>query len=67
MADKGICEHLVRVALITGIVLLGLEVKSKLTIRAARIKGGKKIDLSVSVDEEFVFFMSYFDDSTLNR
>ena len=48
-------------------MLLGLEVKSKLTIRAARIKGGKKIDLSVSVDEEFVFFMSYFDDSTLNR
>ena len=53
MADKGICEHLVRVALLTGIVLLGLEVKSKLTIRAARVNGGKKIDLSVSVDEEF--------------
>ena len=41
---KGIYEHLVRAALITGILLLGLEVKSKLTIRAARIKGGKKID-----------------------
>ena len=52
---KGIYEHLVRAALITGIVLLGFEVKSKLTIKAARIKGGKKIELSVSVDEEFVF------------
>jgi len=54
MADKGICEHLVRVAIIVDIPLIGLETKNKLTVRSARLqKCAKKIDLSVSDDEEF--------------
>ena len=52
MADKGICEHLVRVAIIVDFPLVGLETKTKLTVRSARLqKCAKKIDLSVSNDE----------------
>ena len=54
MADKGLCEHLVRVAIIVDFPLIGLETKTKLTVRSARLqKCAKKIDLSVSDDEEF--------------
>ena len=53
MSDKGICEHLVRVAIIEDIYLLGLVTKHKLTVRSARSKNPKKVDLEVSVDEEF--------------
>ena len=53
MSDKGICEHLVRVAIIEDIYLLGLVTKHKLTVRPTRSKNPKKVDLEVSVDEDF--------------
>ena len=54
MSDKGISEHLVRVAVIEDIYLLGLVTKHKLTVRSTRSKNQKKINLEFSVDEYFV-------------
>jgi hypothetical protein len=48
MTGKGICEHLVRVAIIEDIDLLDIEKKHKLTVRCARIK-----NLEVSKGEDF--------------
>ena len=52
MADKGICEHLVKIAIMNKIPLEGLESKQKLTIRSARTSN-KKADLTVTDDEDF--------------
>jgi hypothetical protein len=52
MSDKGIREHLVGVAIIEDIYLLGLVTKHKLTVRFAKSKNPKKVDLEVSVDEK---------------
>jgi hypothetical protein len=53
MSDKGICEHLVRVAIKEEIDLLGLYKKHRLTVRSSRIKYKKKFNLEISKDEDF--------------
>ena len=54
MSEKGICEHLVRVAIIEDIYSLGLVTKHKVTVRSARSKNPKKANLEFSIDEDFI-------------
>ena len=54
MSNKGICEHLFRVAIIEGMYLLGLVTKHKLTVRSAISKNPKKVNWEFSVDKGFV-------------
>ena len=51
MADRGLCEHLVRVALIECVELPGLTIAKKLKIRT-RVKSKKNTSLSISSDSD---------------